>query len=317
MIPSADDAGQSPLDDALAWFTRLRRPESGAGERAAFADWLAADPAHAEAYGKVERLWQSQALSAALARLDSAALAVPRRARRRRAPGWAVAAGLLLGVGWSVLATGYWDRWRADYASAAGEQRQVLLADGSRVLLNTDSALLVEYADGRRGVRLLRGEAYFEVQPDPARPFIVAAGNAQVRVLGTRFNVRAGEVAAVDVESGVVACANQRGDSVKLLAGQHTEIAPRGVAPPTPADANRAFAWRQGRLIFQDQPLAQVLAELDRYHPGAIVVLGESLGQTRVSGNYRLDDPAAVIQSLAEIAGAHVAGMTPYLTLLR
>lgn len=327
MIPSADDEGfsrfGSPLDDALAWFTRLHRPEAGTAEQSAFAEWLAADPAHAEAYGKVERLWQSPALSSALARVGVAVPvsppSPPARRRRMHPPRWAMAAGVLLFTGWSLIAAGLLDRWRADYASGAGEQRRVLLADGSAVILNTDSALALDFSAGRRGVRLLRGEAYFEVQPDSARPFTVSSGIAQVRVVGTRFNVRAGEEGgtAVDVESGIVACANQRGDSVKLTAGQHTDISQQGVAAPTPADTNRAFAWRNGRLIFQDQPLVQVLAELDRYHPGTIVVVGGRLAQTRVSGNYKLDDTAAIIHSLAEIADARVIGMTPYLTLLR
>ncbi|CAG0960161.1 Protein FecR [Gammaproteobacteria bacterium] len=265
--PSLD----TPMDEAVTWFARLR--DAGA-DRAAFEAWLSASPAHEAAYAKVRRLWQSPALSAALGHFDQALPAGKTRhpacfqARR-----WMLAASLLLMAGWGLVATGQMDRWQADYTTAAGEQRNITLADGSTVTLNTDSVLALAFDDGQRGVRLLAGEAYFHVQPD------------SVRVVGTRFSVRAGEGTRVAVESGTVACSNGEGPSVPVTAGQQVTATRQGVTPPEPFDSATRLAWVKGRLIFSDQPLAEVLQELDRYHPGAIFIANPALARFRVTGN--------------------------------
>lgn len=304
----------SPLEDALAWFTRLRSPEAGASDRAAFIDWLSADPSHKEAYNKVKRLWQSPALSDALLRMDEP---LPILQKRRYFQAWAMAASLLIFTAWGLFAFGFMDRWRSDYSTIAGEQSRVILADGSSVTLNTDSALALDFSENKRGVRLLRGEAFFEVQSDRSRPFTVSTDKGQVQVIGTRFNVQVGNSTSVDVESGIVACANQRGEEVRLSIGQHADISTQGVSSPVPVDVNRAFAWLNKRLIFQDQPLYAVLEELDRYHKGRIFLSNEKLAQIQVSGNYKLDDTAAILQSLADIVGAQAISITPYVTVLR
>ncbi len=303
-------------DQALAWFARLQDSKASQRDRAEFADWLAACPAHQAAYDKVAQLWQSQALNAALSQYAAIPLPPPRR-QKLRPERWAAAACIVLASGWLVLASGLIERWQADAVTATGEQRRIVLADGSAVTLNTDTALAFNYAGERRGVKILTGEAYFEVQPDKTRPFIVETEQGTVRVVGTRFSVKTGDATQVDVESGIVACAGQQGDSRQLTAGQHTSIAGRGVAAVTGIDAGRAFAWLNGRLIFQDQPLAEVIAELDRYYPGAIVISDAKLGQTRVTGNYKLEDSAAIIRALADIAGARIINLSPYLTVLK
>ncbi|BBA32125.1 putative FecR-like transmembrane sensor [Methylocaldum marinum] len=307
----------TPQADALAWFARLRDSETGAAEREAFAAWRAAKPEHAEAYARVEKLWNSPALSKALARFPAAVPPVVVRTPWRKPRRWAAAASVLLLVGWLAAASGLIDRWRADYTTVAGEQRRIALADGSTVILNTDSALALDFNDDRRGVRLLAGEAYFEVRSDSARPFVVSTGNTTVRVVGTRFSVRTGETTSVAVDSGIVACTNGQGAGVRVTAGQRVSISQKTVTPPEQTDAERAFAWLKGRLIFKDRSLADVLDELDRYHPGIIVMANGKLGDSRVTGNYKLDDTAAVVRALADITGARVITVSPYLTVVR
>lgn len=307
----------APLAEALAWFARLRDSQTSAVEREAFAVWRAAKPENAAAYVRVEKLWNSPALSEALARFPPAAVPpVVARSRWRTSRRWAAAASVLLLAGWILAASGLVDRWRADYTTVAGEQRRIELADGSTVVLNTDSALALDFNNDRRGVRLLAGEAYFEVRPDSERPFIVSTDSATVRVVGTRFAVLAGAATSVTVDSGIVACANGQGASVRVTAGQRVSISQKTITPPSKIDPERAFAWLKGRLIFKDRPLADVLDELDRYHPGLIVIANGRLGDSRVTGNYKLDDTAAV-RALADIAGARVTTVSPYLTVLR
>lgn len=300
---------------ALAWFTRMQDVKASPRQRAEFAEWLAADPLHRAAYDKVARLWHSPALNVALGHYAAIPLqpAKPRLLQPRR---WAGAAGILLLCGW-LLGGGWIEKQRADMATATGEQRQVMLADGSALILNTDTAVKLDYTERQRGVKLLSGEAYFEVQPDKSRPFVVATEQGEVRVVGTRFSVKTGEATQVDVESGLVDCVAKQGGSRQFTAGQHTRIDRAGVAAAAAIDTGQAFAWLNGRLIFKDQPLFQVLAELDRYHPGVIVIANAKLGLTRVSGNYKLADTAAVVRALADITGAREITLSPYLTLLR
>ncbi|MFI3186998.1 MAG: FecR family protein [Methylococcaceae bacterium] len=302
-------------DQALVWFARLQDSKASSCDRAEFAEWLAACPAHQVAYDKVAQLWQSSALNVALSHY--AAIPLPQKQQKLPLQRWVAAACIVFTSGWLLLGSGLIERWQADAVTATGEQRRIVLADGSAVTLNTDTALVFNTDGERRGVKILSGEAYFEVQPDKAKPFIIETEQGTVRVVGTRFNVKTGEVTSVDVESGIVVCADRQGDSRQLTAGQHTRIDNLGVAALTEIDVSQAFAWLKGRLIFQNQPLAEVIAELDRYHPGAIVITDEKLAKTRVTGNYKLEDTAAIVRALADISGARVINLSPYLTLLK
>lgn len=313
-VPDPKPEPAASLEEALNWFARLRDGRARPEIRQAFAAWHAERPEHAEAYAQVTELWQSPVLNEALAHY--AALPLP-AARRRPWRPWAAAASLLLAMGWGLHAGGLLDRWRADYATGTGEQSQIVLADGSRVTLNTDTALVSEFDGERRSVRILHGEAYFEVRPDSTRPFVVAAASATVRVVGTRFTVRTGRETQVAVESGIVDCAAGSGAALRLTVGQQAAVSVRGVERWRGVGLGPAFAWVKGRLIFQDRPLTEVIAELDRYHPGIIYLTDSKLGATRITGSYKLGDTGAVIRSLADVAGAQVVHLSPYLTVLK
>ncbi|CAD6876358.1 FecR family protein [Methylomonas fluvii] len=306
----------SVQDQALAWFARLQDNKSGAADQAEFACWLAADPTHQTAYDKVVQLWQSPALNVALSQYASIPLRPPaqRKSTIRR---WAAAASITLVSSWFLASTDWLQRWQADITTATGEQRRVILADGSALVLNTDSAVKLDYAGPQRGVTLLSGEAYFEVQADKDRPFIVTTKQGTVRVVGTRFSVKTGDTTQVNVESGLVICSAEQGQNRQLSVGQHTEIDTHSVAEISTIDTGKTFAWLKGRLIFQDQTLADVISELDRYHPGAIAIADAKLGQTRITGNYKLEDTTALIRTLADIAGAKTINISPYLTVLK
>ncbi|MEM9683101.1 MAG: FecR domain-containing protein, partial [Pseudomonadota bacterium] len=163
------------------------------------------------------------------------------------------------------------------------------------------------------------GEAFFEVAHDPDRPFDVTGGDASVRVLGTTFTVRAEKDAAtVTVLEGRVAVSGtaEPDQPSQLTAGERIRISDGSPGVTTRIDPAMAFAWIEGRLIFRDRPLGEVVEELGRYHSGWIVIANNQLRSHAVSGNYRLEDPVTTAAALANAASADVIRVTDYLTIL-
>jgi transmembrane sensor len=302
-------------DQAIAWFARLQDSKASQSDRTDVNEWLTASPSHQAAYDKVTQLWQSQAFNAALSHYGT--IPFPKKQQKLIPQRWVAAACVVFTSGWLLFTSGLTDRWQADAYTVTGEQRRLVLADGSAVTLNTDTALVFKTNSEQRGVRILSGEAYFEVQPDKTKPFIVATEQGSVTVVGTRFSVKVGAATEVDVESGLVVCAGEQGNNRQLSAGQHTRVTQQNVALATPIEPSQTFAWLKGRLVFHDQPLSEVITELGRYHSGAIVITDAKLAQTRITGNYKLDDTSAILRALVDITGARVINLSPYLTILK
>lgn len=298
--PQTDN--DAPMSEALDWLLALESADEAC--RARFQAWLAASPEHAAAFERAQRSWQSPLLGLAAQRLDTArqaAVVRPRRLRRYLA----VAASVLLLLTVTVQSDMLLDL-RADHVTAVGQRQSLDLPDGSHVTLNTDSAFSSQMDGKRRVANLLRGEAYFDVTPDHSRPFEVNAGPIQVSVLGTAFAVRyQGDEAWVSVEHGAVEVhARRDGARIQLEDGDSIRIGPDGIGQRERGGSADRFAWVQGRLVFDDQPLGDVLAELRRYYPGWIVSADPRLNGVRVTGNYRLNDPLSVVRSLAQVTSA-------------
>ncbi|CAO3383189.1 FecR family protein [Azospirillum argentinense] len=323
-----DDTDPSlPLEQALDWFLRLQAEDAGEECRRACADWCAADPRNARAWALAQDMWASPLLTEALAataapdspprrQTPAVPLRQPRRSRplARRAMAWA--AGLLVAVGLG-LAADLPLRLQADHRTATGAQERLQLADGSRVLMDSGTALATDLDGDERRTRLLRGAAFFEVTPDPTRPFRVAAGPALVTVVGTAFAVRyLDDRVTVTVRHGIVDVARSGGPAVRLRAGEEVVVTASGVGPEHPADLSAALGWVDGRLVFEDRPLREVLNELDRYYPGLILV-PDSLADRRITGNYRLDDPARTATALAGLVRAETLRVSDVLLILR
>jgi transmembrane sensor len=301
-------SGQSPRQQALEWFVRLRAGDADRATREAFHAWYEARPEHTLAYDRVSGLWQDPAFAEAL----GAPAPLP---ARRRLMAAAAAASVLLALAALLAWTG---PWRGDYRAATGEQRLVTLSDGSRLTLDTGSAVAVGYSSALRSVRLLRGRVFLDVQPDARRPLRVRAGDAVVQVVGTRFSVRReGGAVTVEVEAGRVAVAAAEGRPPAEITRGQALRAEGGVLIPYAIAVDRAFAWTRGRLVFRDQPLREVLAELDRYYPGSILLLNRTAAATRVSGSYAFDDPVFAAGQLAGVAGARAEPFTSKLLLIR
>lgn len=314
-------------DAALDWFLRLQA-EQDAEISAAFRAWRDADPRHAEAFARLQRLSDLSALHRATER-DAGALAiVPERltaARpkqtptRRRLLAWAACLVGAFGLaGWWLGPDLYRD-WRSDYRTASGARLTVTLPDGSTATLNTASAIALDFADGRRRVALLAGEAFFDVRLDAAHPFVVTSRFADVAVKGTAFAVARQDAAdTVVLERGAVAVERIGGGAAATLApGQMVVASAAGLSPVGGADVAEALAWREGRIVFRDRPLAAALAELARYYPGTVWLANGALGERRVSGHYRIDDAAAAIRTLAAAAGGEVRQFPGKILVLR
>ena len=297
-------------EQAAIWFSRLCRGLSD-DERAQLDAWLTADVAHVHALRTMQGVWAELDL---LPRpLLTPVVPRPRQTRRRWMPGRAVAACLVL-LGTLLIEPQQWLGAPATQVlslrSAPNEQRQVELADGSRIDLNVDTRLQVRLQGDRREVELLAGEAFFNVTPDPARPFDVIVGPSRVRVVGTRFNVRrsTGHL-SVAVESGRVVVQPQLSDP------QHAELdAGEGVAfdyqrhtlQHTHWAADEIASWRRGQLIFRDRPLGQLLDELSQYHRAPIHLSDADLAKKRISGSLNIAQPDAFLAALPQLLPVRV-----------
>lgn len=340
--PSPDRA---PADiDAAAqdWLLRQAAGPLTPAELARFQAWRDADPRHRAVYDEVAALWadvgplehafapRGQGSVPAGKRLPartSRGRSTFRELWRRLAPmaaGLAAACALVFVLGPTVSHLPA--RLLADHSTIAGEQRSVVLPDGSVALLNTDSAIDVAYSDRRRVVTLLQGEAWFEVRKDSERPFDVVAVQGRTTAVGTAFAVRddAGS-ASVTVTEGVVsvtspdvAAAASSDATVLLKAGEQVTY-PRGAAPGPVRSVDPALptAWRHGVIAIRDRPLAEALAEIGRYREGRIVLLDDASRYGPVTARLALRDIDGGIDALAATYGLSVTRVTDWLLIVR
>lgn len=309
--PSAAETIDDPsMAEALDWFVRLQAAPGDARTARAFRDWLEGDPRRGEAFSKVVAAWGAPELLLAARNVAAATgFVAPRRASRRRARARKATTAAVLAILALAQVPELLLRLRADHLTVAGEQKRIALPDGSSMTLNTGTAVALDFAEGRRRVSLLRGEAYFDVLPDRGRSFEVVGRFGQVVVKGTAFSVKLdAEEDDVVLGRGSVDVARraQPRDHAVLAPGETVAVTDGAVSPVTHVDTARSLAWLEGRISFHDQPLARVLDDIRRYYPGRIFVLRRGLEQIAVSGNYRLDRPALIVESLAEIGRAHV-----------
>ena len=219
----------------------------------------------------------------------------------------------------SLYRMGLVDRLRADHYTAVGEVRSVTLADGSRVDLNTDTAIVVRYSEGERRILLLRGEAFFEVARNPQRPFVVDGFVLKARAVGTRYVVRAPSddfTGDVQVEEGQVEVTGGN-DRVLLKPGDAASPTREGRLGVTKVDVANETAWRSGKLVFSGQPLRDVLATLERYRHGRIVALDGAAAEQRVSGVFDLKDTDQALRALEENLPVRITRLTGFVVVVR
>jgi transmembrane sensor len=294
------------LEDACAWIVRLQDGD----DALEFDAWLEASELNRAAYDRALAVWNEYG--------EAAPALLTERRRRERDRSRMLRRGTMLAVG--ALAAGAAGvavllslqpapsaSTAQAYATDLGQMRTVRLADGSVVELNAKTKLTVDYEPSARRVTLADGEAAFDVAHDPDRPFLITAGDRTVRVVGTRFDVRRREgQLSVTVDRGVVEVrptVQGAGQAFRLHAGQrltHEEGA--AGADLSLADAADALSWREGKLVFHDQPLRDVVAELNLHLQRPVRLEDPALGERRVSGVLMLDDEAAALRRMALLA---------------
>lgn len=280
--PSQDDA---LAEEVAVWFLRMQEGGCGEDEHREFEAWLAESEAHRAEYRQYEVLWQN------LDQLGS----VPKQARRSRTgTAFAILAGMAV-----VLGVAQWYAGLGETISTAvGERRHVLLADGSAVDLNTDSRIRVRMTEGLRKVTLVQGEVLLHVARD-ARPFEVHAGEGVLRDIGTTFNVvRDDARTSVAVLDGEVQIDLESAAVVNLRGGQKVDYAERDLSAVSRVDPAEVTAWLNGRLIFHETPLYEVVRQINRYHSRPVELADSQLGSLKVSGEFNSADRDGLLQAL-------------------
>ncbi len=310
MTTPAEDEDRATLE-AARWLVALEEAPDDPALKARIAAWRAASPANELAWTNTSDIYDAIA-AASPAQLAAGTAGMSRRRVYAGALGLALAACLAFAFGPDLVV-----RLRADQVTSVAETRAIGLDDGSTVQLGPESAIEVAYAGDDRRVRLLKGEAFFQVTPDPKRPFSVVAGDIQTTVLGTSFNVRIMAAGAeVSVRTGRVRVDNAISwppVAVHLDPGSWTHVASngkveRGVVPP-----EEVAPWLRGQIVARDRPMADVVDELRRYTPGLIVIADSVLRGRRVTGVYNLSDPVAALRAIVGAHGGSVREVSPWL----
>ena len=319
------------MDDvAQKWLVHLQSGRMTPDELTELRAWLTADRAHRRAFEQARAAWRAvEALklkySPSIGTAPSGGPATPKVAARSATLGRRGFVSLALAAALSlvVVAPTILDWMRSDYSTVKGQIRWVTLPDGSVAGLNTNSAIAIRYSDDERAVELLRGEAWFRVEKNPARPFRVAAKGVVAQALGTAFDVRlAGNDVLVAVTEGEVAVQSthekRASDAVlALYRGEASHWQPNGsVTRLERFDPDIALAWQRNQLLIEQRPLREALAALDGYRPGRIVLLDDVRANTRVNAIIRLEDPDEGLEGLAASQGLHVSYFTRYLAIV-
>jgi transmembrane sensor len=309
--------------EASVWIVRLhganRTPELEAG----FRRWLAANPENAQEFERVTAVWEAapHASTAGLPRVSQ----WKRPSARYR---WALAVVLLAACGVGAWLAATYSRDPV-LVTGIGEQRLVPLEDGTRLTINSDSELKVDYTPGERRVHLIRGEAFFEVAHNPNRPFIVTAGDQQVTAVGTAFEVRYEpdhiDVTLVEGKVSVTSTTEQAPaplkDSVSttpkigtkaatraylMTAGERLRIAKAGPSKLDEPRVEAVTAWRRGEVMLDDTPLSDAVAEMNRYNKSALVIDESRIADLKVSGIYHTGDSGGFAATVANLYGLRV-----------
>jgi len=315
---------QSISDQATAWFAHLHADGVTAAEQEQFKNWYRESQEHAKAYDKIVLLWdQLEAPGKRVhARLEAEQLTVanwPLPGKQspyiRR---FLALSALVLAVLSAYQLPVHYQNWQSDYHTAPGKQLTIALDDGSRLTLNTDTALAVDFSANQRRIELLRGEAYFQVSPDKNRPFIVSNGVANARAVGIAFSVREmGDDMRVIVSEGTVEVSAGKVDAPALVhINQQVDYQQGRVGPVMASDVLETLAWQRGQLIFKRQPLSRVIKEVNRYRSGQIMLINPKLKERIVSGVFDTTDPDAVVDGIKTTLKASSVNLSRQLVLL-
>jgi transmembrane sensor len=321
--------------EACAWIAQLDGKTPSREDLAAFREWVNRSPQHREEIARLAGLWGDLNVLTELA-LPSRRSARP--IRNHFLLGTAIIAVFAVLITVVALLHVHPTMSAAAqnqlYSTRVGEQKSVLLADGTKILLNTDSRVQTTYSPEQREVHLLQGEAYFEVAHNAALPFLVYAGANVVRAVGTAFTVHLQkqdvEVVVTDgtVEISVIANVSDVTPTIApgkpmirladLKAGQSAAFNQEveSIQSIEPPEIQRRLSWREGVLTFSGEPLEQVVDEVSRYTPVTIVISDPAIRKIRIGGYFKVGETDAMLEALETSFGVRVKRVNDKLVYL-
>jgi transmembrane sensor len=331
-----DDDARCADDEAVEWVILLRDEPDNDDVRIRFEAWLAASPINAKAWAATahayDRAGDARPAFARPVRMAEERPVLPpgpapytrRRGKSRSTSkqfmarrAWvavSIAACLAL-----IFAPSLTLRARADYLTGTAETTEAKLPDGTLARLAPASAIAVTYAGNRREVRLLKGEAWFDVRHDLSRPFYVDANGVTTTDIGTAFDVHLdSKGVTTEVAQGRVRVAYDGAPPISelLSGGDSVRVAFDGSVSHTIRPADQVAAWRNRQIIVRDRPASDVIDALRPWFAGIIVVQGHGFSDHRVTGVYNTADPVEALRGLTQAYGGSVTTVTPWVILL-
>ena len=311
------------VKQAIVWLVTLQSGAVNEADRRAYAAWRNADAKHEQAWQRLNTLGQDLRISGdhVAPPLLRSILRSTDGNTRRMVLRSLVGLGVIGGSTVAIHKQAVWQTATADHRTATGEQRNIVLADGTRVMLNTATAIDVRFNEKLRQIVLLRGEIMVTTAKDAfGRSFEVATDNGSIRSIGTRFTVRhnlvgSSSTTAVAVMEGAVNIAATGGDAVRVNADEQNHFTALSVLTPFALDAAIA-AWTDGVLVVERMRLADFINELDRYRKG-VLRCDPAVADLLVSGSFPLDDTDAVLDLLSETLPLQINHLTRYWTTAR
>lgn len=310
----------SPERDAYDWAVRFASGEAGRADIDALKQWAARDPANAAAFDRASAAWHTVGLAAPEGNAGSVRSAAARAGvtSRRLFIGGALAASAA-----AVVVARPLDLWpsfaelAADYRTAIGERRQIKVFDDVAIDMNTRTSIAMLSAQpGAERIELVSGEALVSRPAMTHAPLTVVAASGRVIAQDARFNVRR------DAETVCVTCLD--GDAViehaagrqSLAAGQQITYSERGFGAASAADTAAVTAWQGGLLIFRAMPVAEVVAEVNRYRPGKVILTNAALGRERFSARFRIEKVDQVVYQIEQVFHARATALPGGIVLL-
>lgn len=311
--------------EAIKWLTKLRDDNLSLEETHEFADWLSEDYEHSRAFAAAETLFNDMVLATQIPLVSPSSVAMltkQRRGSHKKILKYSLStvAACLIMFNFIQPIQNYWlTDLLSDYHTVTGEQQNINLSDGSHILLNTNSALSVNFDNQQRLITLHHGQASFTVAKDTNRPFEVLIDDNRIRALGTIFQAQTldDHTIQINVQEHSVLVTNSKRISVKVSEGQQiTYVKDEDLPQPQTIDFNQANAWQQHRLFINDKPLHELISELNRYRLGRVFIADEQLKNLRVTGVFSLDDPDQILSSVQTILNLQQTRLTSWWVIL-
>jgi transmembrane sensor len=290
---------------AAYWFARLLETDTRDNDYPSFREWLQADPMHAEAYARLERLW-----SAAGSQPPQSNPSLSRRGVLKAGGGLLA----ILGIAGSIE---LYRQGKPDFKTDVGQRQVIALEDGSEIELSAATSFSVAFTRSERRLLLHQGEIYCRVAASPGRPFIVEAGNLTATALGTAYSV------AIQPDGGAGVTVTEHdvlvelgGSSRTVSAGESVDARDGRLSYTVQGENENRLAWTRGSLVFLSTPLGDVIASLNRWRKGRLVVLDEVLAARPITAIIDVSRIETIDQTLGDGLGLHITSYTPWLTLV-